>query len=164
MLRNYQIEIVEKSIKELNENKNVLIQLDTGAGKTLILAEIAKKYENVLIVAHRNLLVAQLSNEFFKENIQHSVIASKQVLKKTKNNCNHCNKYVCSIDTLISYSKNGKLKLDINKKWLIIIDEAHHVTQNNKFNLSKIFKNCQITPGIFPMAIKKPSYLEGFCC
>jgi len=164
MLRDYQKEIVTKV---LSLNDNTLIQADTGAGKTRILAAIAKQYTYVLLVAHRNLLVAQLSLEFAKAGVYHRMIASQATTRRAeilhRRNIGRsliskqASRYVCSIDTLISKSKRSELTIDCNKNWLIIVDEAHHMTEDNKWGkLCDIFKNSRIVG-----ATATPCRLDG---
>lgn len=81
MLRDYQKEIVAEV---LSRDDNTLIQADTGAGKTRILAAIAKKYTHVLLVAHRNTLVTQLSLEFAKAGLYHGMLAAKSTTRRAE--------------------------------------------------------------------------------
>jgi type I site-specific restriction endonuclease len=62
MLRKYQIETIEAF--EQSDEKNILLQMPTGAGKTFTFTEIAKRFfitevKKVLIVVHRNELLTQ---------------------------------------------------------------------------------------------------------
>ena len=110
MLRDYQTEIVTKV---LSLSDNTLIQADTGAGKTRILAVIAKQYTHVLLVAHRNLLIAQLSLEFAKAGVYHRMIASQATTRRAETLhrrnlgksliAKKANRFVCSIDTVVEY-------------------------------------------------------------
>jgi len=150
-LRSYQKELVELSAG----SDNVLCQADTGAGKTPVIAQIAKNNTYVLCIAHRTILVRQLSKMLARFNIKHNVIAAKHtvrqcilehrrlgndaILNKNKN------KHVVSIDSLLSRHRRGLLSLDVNKKWVIIVDEAHHMIDKNKWGkLLKIFPNSRI--------------------
>lgn len=164
MLRDYQKEIVTKV---LSLNDNTLIQADTGAGKTRILAAIAKQYTHVLLVAHRNLLIAQLSLEFAKAGVYHRMLASQATTRRAeilhRRNIGksliskQANRFVCSIDTIISKSKRSELLIDCDKKWLIIVDEAHHMVEENKWGkLCDIFKNSRIVG-----ATATPCRLDG---
>ena len=152
MLRDYQHELVDKV---LSLRDNTLIQADTGAGKTHILAAIAKSFDNVLLIAHRNALVAQLSLEFSKAGLVHSMLCATSTARRAEalqrknlgrsllsSTSNH---FICSIDTLLSKHKRDFLSIDVNKKWLIIVDEAHHMIEENKWGkLATIFKNSRI--------------------
>lgn len=151
-LRDYQKEIVQKT---LHEKCNVLIQADTGAGKTKILSAIAATHQYALIVAHRNALVAQLSLEFAKAGLAHGIVASKTTARRAELLhrrelgksliSNKFERLVCSVDTLLSKTKRDQLTMDPNKKWIIIVDEAHHMIEENKWGkLCEIFKQSRI--------------------
>jgi superfamily II DNA or RNA helicase len=65
MLRKYQIDTIEAF--EQSDEKNILLQMPTGAGKTFTFTEIAKRFfitevKKVLIVVHRNELLTQAKN------------------------------------------------------------------------------------------------------
>lgn len=152
MLRDYQKELVEKA---LSVSGNALIQADTGAGKTRVLAAIAKKYHRVLLVAHRNTLVSQLSLEFAKAELFHGMLAAKTTVRRAELLQRRSigkslisaksGRFVCSIDTVLSKAKRAALTVDCDQEWLIIVDEAHHMIEENKWGkLCKIFKNSRV--------------------
>ena len=67
MLRSYQLQSIQ-DIENCTE-KNILLQLPTGAGKTYTFCEIAKRFfaseiKKVLILAHRTELLTQAKNSF----------------------------------------------------------------------------------------------------
>ena len=67
-LRKYQIKAIKRTADSLrNGNKAPLLTLPTGAGKTVIFSEIAKravlKNNNVLILVHRRELIKQASQK-----------------------------------------------------------------------------------------------------
>ena len=53
ILRVYQ---QEQEDEVLSQDGNILIQSDTGSGKTRVLASITKKHDHVICIAHRNIL------------------------------------------------------------------------------------------------------------
>lgn len=63
MLRDYQQEVFDKLKKELQHSKRIICQMPCRSGKSYIMYEICKKANlkgtNVLILAHRNLLLDQ---------------------------------------------------------------------------------------------------------
>lgn len=67
-LRPYQLEAVEAAWEALSRGAHPVIKLDTGAGKSLVIAELAKRiYESgsrVIIATHNQELVAQNAKEF----------------------------------------------------------------------------------------------------
>jgi superfamily II DNA or RNA helicase len=151
MLRSYQSEL---SNKALSSTDNVLIQGDTGMGKTPVLCDIAKKSKWVLCIAHRKILVMQLSEQLAKAKVKHGVIATKHtlrqcILRHRKLGAEYIAvkpiKFVCSIDSLLSRHRRGLLTLDTQLPWRIIVDEAHHMIEDNKWGkLLKLFPNAQI--------------------
>lgn len=149
-LRSYQKELVELS----SGSDNVLLQADTGAGKTPVLAEIAKTESHIIIIAHRRILVKQISRTLTQFGIQHAVLATKH----TQRQCITAHrkigrdgfvdpsstKIACSIDSLLSRWRRGLLQLDTKLPWVFLVDEAHHMVDGNKWGqLAKIFPNAR---------------------
>lgn len=132
----YQKEAVEKIFKKLEEmppNANLLFQLPTGGGKTIIFSEIAKRYiqkykRKVLILTHRIELSQQTSEVLNYIGISNKVINSevKQLPNQTPYQC-----FTALVETLNNrLQENEEFLEDIG---LVIVDEAH----NNSFR--KIF-------------------------
>jgi len=132
----YQKEAVEKIFKKLEEmppNANLLFQLPTGGGKTIIFSEIAKRYiqkykRKVLILTHRIELSQQTSEVLSSIGISNKIINSevKQLPNQTPYQC-----FTALVETLNNrLQENEEFLEDIG---LVIVDEAH----NNSFR--KIF-------------------------
>lgn len=145
-LRDYQQCIVNQV---LASNKDDLIQLDTGGGKTPILQEIIKQKDSIC-VAHRNMLVEQISQTLSIGGINHQIIACKKIIKRCqvfqrKYGVKHTGSvYVGSIQSLVSWYKRGHLSLDVLNDWQVLIDEAHHVVYQNQWHkLSEIFPHAR---------------------
>lgn len=68
ILRNYQLEICQQIQQKLQTHRSVMVQMPTGTGKTLVLAEVVRHVLNgdddarVLLVTHRTQLVEQLTD------------------------------------------------------------------------------------------------------
>lgn len=150
-LRAYQKELAALSAG----SDNVLLQADTGAGKTPVLAKIAHDNPFVLLIAHRNILIKQASKMLAKFGIKHDILATTHtrrlcILEHRKNDLGDkyitaSNKHVCSIDSLLSRERRGVLALDRESPWVILVDEAHHMIDENKWGkLVKIFPNARI--------------------
>ena len=66
MLRDYQINICSRVCEAFGQHRSVMVQMPTGTGKTVVLAELVKqslmKDEGlrILIVAHRRELIEQI--------------------------------------------------------------------------------------------------------
>ncbi len=120
-------------LMELPPNANLLFQLPTGGGKTIIFSEIAKRYidkfkRKVLILTHRIELGKQTSNVLTHAGISNKVITSdvKQLPQQS-----HYQSFIALVETLNNrLQENDQFIEDIG---LVIVDEAH----NNSFR--KIF-------------------------
>lgn len=106
--------------------KAPLLVMPTGSGKTVCFTYMAEQAQNkgkrVLLLAHRKELVAQISNALKAWGVEHGVIsAATKPGRQTAQ--------VGMVQTLanrIKLDKAGRFKYD-----LVIIDEAHHATQNS---------------------------------
>lgn len=141
-LRCYQDDIFNQVAPAVS---NDVVQLDTGAGKTPILAAQSAQAQYSLAIAHRNVLIAQISDKLAAYGLHHDTISSEH----TRRRCmathrrhgrnyiqrGHQTRLVASIDSLISHYKRGRLQLDTSLPWLILVDEAHHVVPDNKWGL-----------------------------
>lgn len=113
-------------LKEIPKGHNLLFQLPTGGGKTIIFSEIAKRYieetkKKVLILTHRIELCKQTSSILNEFHIDNKVISSK-VKDLPDQDDFMC--FVAMVETL-----NNRLKdemIEINDIGLVIIDEAHY--------------------------------------
>lgn len=136
-LYDYQTDGINKLFDCLNKkptNYNVLYQLPTGGGKTVIFSEIARRYiqttgKKVIILTHRIELCRQTSNMLQEFSVTNKVIDSKvkELPDQHEYNC-----FVAMVETL-----NNRLqdkKLEVGNIGLVIIDEAHY----NSFR--KLFK------------------------
>ena len=118
---------------ELPLNANLLFQLPTGGGKTIIFSEIAKRFiekfnRKVLILTHRIELGKQTSNVLTEAGITNKIINSevKQLPQQS-----HYQSFIALVETLNNrLQDNDQFIEDIG---LVIVDEAH----NNSFR--KIF-------------------------
>lgn len=136
----FQKKIVNQIIKELSEegqNFNLLFQLPTGGGKTVIFSNIAKEYisktkRKVLILTHRIELCIQTSKQLSALGIENKVINS---LVKNLDDQKEYSSFTAMVETL-----NNRLQDDsdfLKNIGLVIVDEAH----NNSFR--KIFQYFQ---------------------
>ncbi|MBQ9202690.1 MAG: DEAD/DEAH box helicase [Prevotella sp.] len=130
-LRDYQLSMLQDLYRAWKRNRSVLVQMPTGTGKTVLLAEIIRNltpapspkgegsdYQGggILIVAHRRELIAQISQTLDGFGVEHGLIVSGKEVDETKR------VQVASIQTLVR-RKPAAAALDFS---LIIIDEAHH--------------------------------------
>jgi superfamily II DNA or RNA helicase len=113
-------------IQENGKDFNLLYQLPTGGGKTVIFSEIAKRFielrnEKVLILTHRIELSIQTSKQLAAIGVANKVINSdvKQIPDQTEFHC-----FIAMVETL-----NNRLTEDdnfIKGVGLVIVDEAHY--------------------------------------
>ncbi len=150
-LREYQKDIYSQII---SSEENLLCQLDTGGGKTHIIASLSKNHRKIIVVAHRNILVKQASKMLAKFGVKHNTISSKYTRKLCGKEHKSLgidmlnsskNKFVASIDSIISRYNRGLLKIDMEAEYILLVDEAHHMIEDNKWGkLLQIFKNSRI--------------------
>jgi superfamily II DNA or RNA helicase len=136
-LYNYQqndLKRIFDSIESLDEGANILYQLPTGGGKTVIFSEIARRYietyrKKVVVLTHRIELSAQTSKMLADFGVKNKVINSsvKEIPADDDHTC-----YVAMVETLNNRLNDEKIVLE--NVGLVIIDEAHY----NSFR--KLFK------------------------
>ncbi|MFT4680022.1 MAG: superfamily II DNA or RNA helicase [Polaribacter sp.] len=144
ILYDYQVAAIDDIFERMRQfpNKyNLLFQLPTGGGKTVIFSEISKKYiketgKKVLILTHRIELCGQTSRMLDEVNVPNKIINSK--VKDLEDNYDY-NCYVAMVETLNNRLNDEKVELD--DVGLIIVDEAHY---NSFRKLFKFFENCII--------------------
>lgn len=135
-LRPYQQDVKDKIFTLWKSEKNVMLQMPTGAGKTILFSSVINDIikvpdSKILIIAHRKELLDQISSHLSKYNIEHGIIASNKKRSLEKN------VQVASIQTLTH--KNNE---EITKSFVpdfIVIDEAHHTLANTYDQLWKLY-------------------------
>lgn len=139
-LYDYQIEdlnTIFEYLEDKTENGNLLYQLPTGGGKTVVFSEIARRYiertgKKVVVLTHRIELSLQTSKMLKGFGVKNKIINS-EVKELTDQDNYMC--FVAMVETL-----NNRLqeeKVEINNIGLVIIDEAHY---NSFRKLFKFFK------------------------
>lgn len=140
-LYDYQLDAIDKifeRLKNFPEGHNLLYQLPTGGGKTVIFSEIAKRYirdtgKKVLILTHRIELCAQTSHMLTEFGVENKIINSK--VKNLPDQENYkC--FVAMVETLNNRLQDEKLEME--QVGLVIIDEAHY---NSFRKLFQYFEN-----------------------
>lgn len=128
-------------IDELPEHYNLVYQLPTGGGKTVIFSEIARQYiektkKKVIILTHRVELYKQTSAMLSEFKVPNKVINS-QIKELPDQDDYMC--FVAMVETLNNRLKEEKI--DLKDIGLVIIDEAHY---NSFRKLFKYFESCFI--------------------
>jgi len=143
-LYDYQVKDLNRIFDVMNDESdsfNLLYQLPTGGGKTVIFSEIVRRYveernKKVVILTHRIELCKQTSNVLSGFNVKNKVINSKV---KTLPDQHEYQCFVAMVETL-----NNRLSdkdFELQNVGLVIIDEAHY---NSFRKLFKFFENCFI--------------------
>ncbi len=136
-LYDYQLEDLGKIFKCLEESPddiNLLYQLPTGGGKTVVFSEIARRYirqtgKKVVVLTHRIELSLQTSRMLSGFGVNNKIINSevKELDESDEYEC-----YVAMVETLNNRLQEKAITLE--GVGLVIIDEAHY----NSFR--KLFK------------------------
>lgn len=157
-LRQYQHDLIRDIYHEWYEGAaNVVAQLSTGGGKTVIFSHIIAEHKAPAIaIAHRIELVSQISMTLARAGIRHNIIAQKQAIKEIVGM--HMREYgrrfydpnaivvVAGVDTLIRMESAEWMK----RITLVIQDEGHHPLRNNKWGqAAAMFPNAK---GLYPTA------------
>lgn len=158
-LRQYQTDIINDIYSAWQTGaKNILVQLATGGGKTVIFSKIISDYAGPAIaIAHRVELVSQISLTLARYGIRHNIIAPKAAIRQivtihmTELGRSYYNrnslKMVAGVDTLV--------RMDPMTPWfhqigLVVQDEGHHPLKANKWgSAASLFPNAV---GLYPTA------------
>ncbi len=105
-------------------NRNVMYQLVTGGGKTVLFVDIIKKFlmkgKRVILLAHREELITQAWNHLYKNNIYSGII--KADIKPNYD-------LPCQVASIQTCARRKKLPhADV-----VIFDEAHHCQDDNSY-------------------------------
>jgi superfamily II DNA or RNA helicase len=125
----YQEEYIKRIFDHLHENEkreNIVFQLPTGGGKTVIFSEISRKYieehqKKILILTHRIELLKQTANALEEAGIHCKLITSEveEIPDQEEYLC-----FLAMVETLNNRLKDDEEYLqDID---LVIVDEAHY--------------------------------------
>jgi len=143
-LYDYQEEDLNKIFKHLEKlptGTNILYQLPTGGGKTVVFSEITRRFieqtgKKVMVLTHRIELSKQTSKMLKGFGVANKVINSevKELYDQDDYMC-----FVAMVETLNNRLQEEKVK--INNIGLVIIDEAHY---NSFRKLFKYFEDATI--------------------
>lgn len=128
-LRDYQADLIARARQAFADgHKQVLLQSPTGSGKTvtfchLVSCAIAKK-KKVLILAHRQELIAQTQKTFLSFGINAGLILA-----------GHAENLMLSVQIASVQTLCRRLDRLLPEFDLIVIDEAHHFTGQNSYSL-----------------------------
>lgn len=140
---------------------NVLAQLPTGGGKTVLFSHVVKNHQGAAIVlAHRQELIAQMSLALAREGVRHRVVGPKALQKLCVSV--HMGELgrsfyepnaSCAVASVQSVSEKTVDSLWASRVGLWVQDEGHHLLADNIFGRAvRFFKNAKglivtATPG-----------------
>ena len=118
MLRDYQIDICSRVSEAFDKHRSVMVQMPTGTGKTVVLAELVKQFLHtntdctVVIVAHRRELIEQI----------------KATIKRMGLNANNHSSIINNQNIIVESIQTISRRIDALDftPSLVVIDEAHH--------------------------------------
>lgn len=128
-LRNYQQEMIERLYEAWKQYRSVMVQMPTGTGKTVLMAEVIRQFigkghrskdnNGILIVAHRRELLDQIRRtvNYFKIDMEKERIVVESIQKLSRDLGHTANTDV-STTNCTNYTNL--------EPTLVIIDEAHH--------------------------------------
>lgn len=128
-------------LRKNGNNYNLLYQLPTGGGKTVIFSDITKRYlsewkKKVLILTHRIELSVQTSKQLSAIGVANKVINSEV---KNLNDQEEFQCYIAMVETLNNrLNENEKFIEDVG---LVIVDEAHY---NSFRKIFQFYEDCNI--------------------
>jgi len=120
------LDAVFECIDRESSDYNLLYQLPTGGGKTVIFSEIVRRYieknnKKVVILTHRIELSAQTSRMLTEFNVPNMIISSDV---KNLDGAEDLMCYVAMVETLTNRLQEEQIVMD--DVGLVIIDEAHY--------------------------------------
>lgn len=130
----------EKAVCEIENSFSsgihaVCCQMPTGSGKSRVIRQIVENHSQskkiIYIIAHRESLVNQLSNEVSEAGIRHGIIAAGRPYLRYR-------VQVCSMQTLVR-------RLDkIEEPDMLIIDEVHHAMAGSYLKIIQRYPDAKI--------------------
>ncbi len=147
-----------EALAKAPDNYNLLYQLPTGGGKTVIFSEITRRYiaktqKKVLILTHRIELLSQTSVMLDGFNVKNKIINSG--IKELPNQKDYmC--FVAMVETLNNRLQDDMIALE--NIGLVIIDEAHYNSFRKLFHYFEKGVILGVTATPLSSNIKLPMY------
>lgn len=157
-LRDYQQAIIDDVYRAwARGSQNIMVQLATGAGKTVIFSTIlAQEQGPSVAIAHRSEILSQISLALARQRVYHNLICPRATARgivslhmrefgqSFYNPQAQCN--AVSVDTLLRMPPQGWMQ----RVQLVVQDEAHHVLAANKWG--KAAAMFPAARGLYPTA------------
>lgn len=137
MLRDYQKLALDMIREEFRKgNKKVLLQLSTGAGKTVcfttMMKEAAARGKKSVMFVRGKMLVQQAHERLLAEKTPHGVMMAGHYFRNAMAPIQ-----ICSIDTIVAREKYPEADL-------VIIDEAHMAVSKGYVETMKMYPNAYV--------------------
>lgn len=137
-LWDFQRSAVNNALKALEEHRRVLVVSPGGSGKTVMIAEAARRFlaqgKRVLVLAHRRELVTQAHAHFERHGIPAKDIAV--VIPGSESANERARLRVGTINTL--FARETYYPVDV-----VLVDEAHHVRATMYETVAARYKRAQ---------------------
>jgi superfamily II DNA or RNA helicase len=121
-------------------HRNVMYQLCTGGGKTVLFVDIIKKFilakKRVVLVAHREELITQAWNTLYKNQIFAGIIKADVAPNYS---------LLCQVASIQTLARRKNIPF-ANETALVIFDEAHHSQDDNSYGnvLIDLYPNARV--------------------
>lgn len=124
-LRDYQLDLLDRTRRSLASHRRTLMVCPTGGGKTVMFCYMAQRAVarggRVVILVHRDELIDQVASTLHKFNVPCTFVAPGR-------------KYRHSIPVVVASVFTLKNRLDVvHSPTLVIVDEAHHATTKSSW-------------------------------
>lgn len=156
-LREYQRELIAQIYEAWKTDKRLLVQLPTGAGKTVIFSEVVSNFasrgETCLVLVHREELLTQAVAKLWKVTGGAGIGVIKNGYKPD---------YSLPIQVASVQSLKNRLSL-LESPDLIIIDEAHHVRAKTYESILEAYGNAyQLGVTATPIRLDGKGFEDSF--
>lgn len=140
ILREYQIQSINKVIEALIDVRAVLFQAPCGSGKTVVAAEIIRRFlednKRILFLAHRRELVFQCGDKLENLGIEFAYLMAGETRSLIPDVT------VASIQTLVARIARRRIEPPLAD--LIIVDECHHIVSKTQIKIIDHYPQAKI--------------------
>lgn len=153
-LRDYQQQAVTATIQHFrSSDESAVIVLPTGAGKSLVIAELARlARRKILILAHVRELVEQNYEKYCSYGLKAGIYSAGLQQKE--------NSYQVTFASVQSVARN--LEDFVDQYSLVIVDECHRVSDDENSQYHQIFDQLrQFNPGLKQLGLTATPYRMG---